>query len=226
MNPRSLDPELLLNLIQKRRSIRAFDPGRPVPEDLVEKIIEAGIWAPTGTNQQELRFHVLTNPKHLKEFARFKKIKTSPCVVLIFIDFENYYADFSPRLKYRPHKRPLPFIDTGLSLMNMLLMAEALGLNSVPLNISPDLYYRDTGNRTLARRLIQAACLLGHRSVYGIHFFTEFCGHIGINPQRYIPAGAIALGYGTKSVDLARAIHGKRPITRKESNYYRLDRDQ
>lgn len=223
MDLRPESPESLLDLIRKRRSIRSFLAERPVAKDMLQQVIEAGIWAPTGTNQQELRFHVMTEPERLEEFSHFKKIKTAPCIVLIFIDFEGYYGDYSPTLKYKRHKRPLPYIDTGLCMMNMMLMAEALGLNSVPLNITPNLYYRDRKNRGLIRRLIQAACVTTGQSAFGVHFFSRFCRDLGIDTRRYIPAGAVALGYGAKQVDIARAIHGKRPIMRKDLDFYVLE---
>lgn len=223
MNQQSIDPEQLFDLIRKRRSIRAFRSDLPVPMDMVGKVIEAGIWAPTGTNQQELRFHVMTEADRLREFAHFKKIKTAPCIVLIFIAFEDYYADYGPRLKYRRHKRPLPYIDAGFCMMNMLLMAEALGLNSVPLNVTPRLFYRNRKKRSFIRRLAQAASVATGRSAFGVNFFTKFCHGLGIDPRQYIPVGAVALGHGTKSVDITRAVHGKRPIMRKDLDHYLLE---
>ena len=46
----------LMGLIRSRRSVRTFDQEQPVTKEEIQKILEAGIWAPTGTNQQELRF--------------------------------------------------------------------------------------------------------------------------------------------------------------------------
>ena len=48
----------LLSLVQTRRSIRAFTQ-EPVPDDAVEKIIEAARWAPSGANSQPWEFLVI-----------------------------------------------------------------------------------------------------------------------------------------------------------------------
>jgi len=47
-----------LTLVQKRRSIRKFKPD-PVPDDYINKIIEAARWAPSGGNSQPWEFIVI-----------------------------------------------------------------------------------------------------------------------------------------------------------------------
>ena len=50
--------ESLLELVKKRRSIRKFKP-EPIPDDYVDKIIEAARWAPSGANSQPWEFIVI-----------------------------------------------------------------------------------------------------------------------------------------------------------------------
>ena len=50
----------MLDLIKTRRSVRKFRP-EPVSDDLIETILEAGRWAPSGLNNQAWRFAVVTN---------------------------------------------------------------------------------------------------------------------------------------------------------------------
>ena len=45
----------LLQVIKSRRSIRRFDP-RPVPEEDLMRVLEAGRWAPSGANIQPWAF--------------------------------------------------------------------------------------------------------------------------------------------------------------------------
>jgi nitroreductase len=52
-------PELL-ELLKTRRSIRAFT-SRPVPDEMVDKILEAARWAPSGANSQPWEFIVIRN---------------------------------------------------------------------------------------------------------------------------------------------------------------------
>ncbi len=52
----------LLDLFKQRRSTRAFKPDA-VPDEYVDKIVEAGRWAPSGFNQQPWEFVVVKDPK-------------------------------------------------------------------------------------------------------------------------------------------------------------------
>ncbi|MFC1971321.1 nitroreductase family protein [Chloroflexota bacterium] len=52
--------EDFLELVKNRRSIRRFKPD-PIPDDSVDKIIEAARWAPSGFNSQPWEFVVLKN---------------------------------------------------------------------------------------------------------------------------------------------------------------------
>jgi nitroreductase len=53
-----MDYESFLKLVQDRRSIRGFKPD-PIPDDYVDKIIEAARWAPSGGNSQPWEFVVI-----------------------------------------------------------------------------------------------------------------------------------------------------------------------
>ena len=46
-------------LIKTRRSVRSFK-DQEVPKEKLERILEAAIWAPSGMNQQNWRFFVVT----------------------------------------------------------------------------------------------------------------------------------------------------------------------
>ena len=48
--------------IKNRRSVRKFKT-RPVPKDLIEKIFEVALWAPSGMNRQNWKFFVLAGER-------------------------------------------------------------------------------------------------------------------------------------------------------------------
>src|SRR5215813_4793195 len=52
----------LFEIIRTTRSMRRLKPD-PVPGELVRKILEAGVCAPSGGNMQRWRFHVIRDPK-------------------------------------------------------------------------------------------------------------------------------------------------------------------
>lgn len=210
--------EYLLNLIKSRRSIRSFNSKNVSMEDIMN-IIEAGIWAPSGTNQQEIKFIIIKNKDILNGFSRFKKIKTFDTVILLLIDFENYYSDFG-NLKFHPHKEYLPYIDTGLAMMNMMLVAESKSIRSLALNVSPHLFYDDIKSRNLLQRVLRKTSIKLNKSLFGIHTFYDFCKNIGIDTTKYIPAGAIGLGYSSKIIDINKHKHGKQLIQRKDRQEY------
>lgn len=53
-----MEYESFLKLVQDRRSVRSFKPD-PIPDDYVDKIIEAARWAPSGANSQPWEFIVI-----------------------------------------------------------------------------------------------------------------------------------------------------------------------
>jgi nitroreductase len=59
----------LLELMKTRRSIRRYQ-DRDVPDELLEKIMEAGRWAPSGDNGQPWRFIVVRDLETKKALSR------------------------------------------------------------------------------------------------------------------------------------------------------------
>ena len=60
-----MDYESFLELVKRRRSTHAYKPD-PVPDEYVDKIIEAARWAPSGANSQPWEF-VVVKKKDLRE---------------------------------------------------------------------------------------------------------------------------------------------------------------
>lgn len=77
--------EQVLAFIEERHSSRVpFDQGRPVVKADIEKILEAGSWAPTAHNMQNFEIIIVDDKKVLKQIEDIKG-HTSP----VFIR-ENY----------------------------------------------------------------------------------------------------------------------------------------
>jgi nitroreductase len=53
-----MEYEQLLGLFKERRTLRAIKPD-PIPDELVDKLLEAARWAPTGFNMQPLEMVVV-----------------------------------------------------------------------------------------------------------------------------------------------------------------------
>ena len=59
----------ITDLLKTRASVRKFLPT-PIPQPLLDDILEAGRLAPSGGNQQPWRFGVITNPSLIAEITQ------------------------------------------------------------------------------------------------------------------------------------------------------------
>jgi nitroreductase len=61
--------EQLLTLARSRRSIRTIDPSRPVPDEIVRKVLEVARWAPSAGNAQPWEFVVVRDDEMRKRIS-------------------------------------------------------------------------------------------------------------------------------------------------------------
>lgn len=113
----------VLEAIRERRSIRKFT-GEPVPGEQLETVIRAGIWSPSGKNNQPWRFLVVTgdDPRReaLAECTHYAAIvRKAPALIAVFLDRASMYNEM------KDHQA------AGAAIQNMLLAAHSLGLGAV-----------------------------------------------------------------------------------------------
>ena len=79
--------------IEKRRSIRKYR-DEPVPEELIDRLLEAARLAPSSSNTQSWKFKVITDPeirKKLKDLALGQKfVEEAPAVIACCIDLNAF----------------------------------------------------------------------------------------------------------------------------------------
>jgi nitroreductase len=63
----------IIDVLVSRKSIRRYKPD-PVPDEMIDKILEAARWAPTGENYQPWRFIVIRDQKTKDKIGRLAKI--------------------------------------------------------------------------------------------------------------------------------------------------------
>ncbi len=63
----------ILEVISSRKSIRRFNSD-PVPEEMIDKILEAARWAPTGENYQPWRFIVVRDQETRNKIGDLAKV--------------------------------------------------------------------------------------------------------------------------------------------------------
>lgn len=211
--------EDLKNLIKKRRSVRVFN-GKKIPQKDIFSIIEAGIWAPTGCNNQELRFLILDEEKEIQELLPFKPFfRGVSHFILIFCDMslptsEKMYI----KLKYEKH---LPYVDTGLALMNMILYAKSKGIDSCIFNLSEYHFVWANGKKkNLIYRLINK-----FKREFGLHKSMKGNFEYYLRNQLKIPEHlkvmcGVAFGYAKIYPDIHKEIHGGRKVMRENLERY------
>lgn len=127
-------------LIWGRRSIRDWVP-KPIPDEMMEEILEAGNAAPIGCNLGHLRFVVLTTPE--EKSMIWSDISTKDAAAIIVICHDKRVAQAICHDRLVPQN---PGFDAAAAGTQMLLMAHALGLGAVWLSeLKETSKTRDTG---------------------------------------------------------------------------------
>jgi nitroreductase len=138
----------LFEAINNRRSIRHYTTD-PVDDDKVNKILEAGRWAPSWANTQCWRFVVVRDPEikarisqSMMRIKRGDELSDSPGTkaisdvpVLIVVCAEMNKSGCKPgdptSKNFVTDKGDWFMFDTALAVQNMVLAAHGLGLGTV-----------------------------------------------------------------------------------------------
>ena len=137
----------VMEAIQQRRSIRKFKPD-PVPDEVINNMLEAARLAPSASNRQPWRFQVIKDPV-LKEQvfneATFgaKHILEAPVMIVCgseLLTFVKGHRLAPPGSEYygaesddwEEIKRYIPdaHVSTAIAVEHMVLTAAALGLGT------------------------------------------------------------------------------------------------
>lgn len=134
-------------LIRKRRSIRVYKPD-PVPRAVIERVLEAAMWAPSGKNLQNWRFFVLQG-EHKDWYLRHSQQAWEVIRPVLEQRLKPSLYEFTQRFFYtlggapvlifaynQPHPEENNQTALGsvyMAVQNLLLAAEAEGLGTCPL---------------------------------------------------------------------------------------------
>lgn len=120
-----------LTVIHSRKSVRNFT-GEPVSKELLDKIVRAGMAAPTAVNMQPWSFVIVTERKaldSLKEKLPYAKMLDKAGVAIIVCAIPA--KAFQQSTEYA-------VIDASCASENILLAVESLGLGAVWTSVYPD----------------------------------------------------------------------------------------
>lgn len=111
-----------VDLVKKRKSIRSF-ASAPVSRDIVEKILDIAVYAPTNCNQQLWNFIVIDDPvvkeRIVKEAAGNTMFRRAPSLIALTYDGWNYKEAIQ---------------GASLALGHLLLAAQYYGISASPVN--------------------------------------------------------------------------------------------
>ena len=110
-------------LIYGRRSIRQFKP-EPMPDELIRRILRAGLYAPHGCNVGCTRFLVLRDPEE-QRLVR-SDIPIENCVMIVVLQELSMYRT----LRFDQAVPQNLYFDAAAAADHICLMAHALGLGS------------------------------------------------------------------------------------------------
>jgi nitroreductase len=190
-------------VIQKRKTVRAFEP-RPIPKDIVDRILNNAQRGPSSGYSQGFDFLVFdgremtkTFWKHLENEESYQKksadieedpVQNASLIVIPLAHSQAYVQRYLEPDKQQVGRRsaedwPAPywFIDTAFAAMLMLLTAVDAGLGAYYFSIGPT-------SKTIPV----------FRKAFGI-------------PEEYFPIGAIAFGYPKETEPSPSLKRGKRP---------------
>jgi len=108
--------------IKTRRSIRQFSK-EPVSDERVNQILESGLWAPSGKNNQPWKFAIIQDPSLKESLAGLTHsrsiIQGAPVCIAVFLDHSRVYD------------RTKDVQAIGACIQNMLLTIHSLGLGGI-----------------------------------------------------------------------------------------------
>jgi nitroreductase len=110
-------------LIYGRKSIRQFKP-EPVPDEMIRRVLKAGLYAPHGCNVGCTRFLVLRDPEEQKLVR--SDIPIENCVMIVVLQELSMYKT----LRFDEYVPQNLYFDAGAAADHICLMAHSLGLGS------------------------------------------------------------------------------------------------
>lgn len=130
-----------LNSILTRRSVKSYKPEMP-PRELIDEVIQAGTYAPTGMNRQSPIILAITDKETRDRLSRLNAqimggsgdpFYGAPVVLVVLAD----------------RSAPTYMYDGSLVMANLLLAAHAVGLGSCWIHRAKEEFRTDEGKALL-----------------------------------------------------------------------------
>lgn len=149
-----------LKTLLERRTIRKFKPEQIKDEEL-NAILQAGMYAPSGANQQSALLVVIQNKDMLKKIAKMN-------ASIMGKDINPYYDAPTVILVFADMNKLTPIEDGSLALGNMFNAAASLGIGSCWVHRTKEMFESEEGRTLLKKWGVQGdyvgigSCILGY----------------------------------------------------------------
>lgn len=149
-----------LTVLKERRSCRSFD-GRPVEEDKLNKILEVGMYAPTGMGRQSPVMVAVTDSDTVAELSKMN-------AEIMGTDGDPFYGASTVIIVLADKNIGTHVYDGALVMGNLMNAAEALGVQSCWIHRAKDEFDSPKGKAMLKKWGIEGDyegighCVLGY----------------------------------------------------------------
>ncbi len=131
----------VLKALTERRSVKKYK-DTPVPKELIEKIAEAGTYAPSGMNKQASIILVVTNKELRDRLSRLnQKVRN--------IDTDPFYGAPAVLVVLYDKSVFTGIYDGSLVMQNLMLSAHSLGLGSCWIHRAKEVFETEEGKKIL-----------------------------------------------------------------------------
>ena len=150
----------VINNMKTRRSIRKYKPDM-IPEDVLNRIIEAGTYAATGMGKQSPIIIAVTN-KEIRD--KFSKMNAE----IMGVDSDPFYGAPVVLVVLADKSMPTYIYDGTLVMGNLMLEAHALGVDSCWIHRAKEEFESEEGREILKSLGIEGDyegighCILGY----------------------------------------------------------------
>lgn len=151
----------ILENMKTRRSVRGYVPDRMPEQELIDQVIEAGTYAPTGMGMQSPVIVAVTN-KTVRD--RLSKLNAE----VLGTSSDPFYGAPVVLVVLANRERPTYLYDGALVMGNLMNAAHAVGLGSCWIHRAKEVFRSDEGKAMLKEWGIEgdyegiAHCVLGY----------------------------------------------------------------
>ncbi|HIW97557.1 MAG TPA: nitroreductase [Candidatus Tidjanibacter gallistercoris] len=152
---------VVLENMKTRRSIRGYDPDRMPAKELIERVAEAGTYAPTGMGMQAPRIVAVTNGAVRDRLSALN-------AAVMGTASDPFYGAPAVLVVLADRSRPTYLYDGSLVMGNLLNAAYAVGLGSCWIHRAKEVFDSPEGKALLQEWGIEGDyegighCVLGY----------------------------------------------------------------